>query len=147
MQVRGPPHHGSLRSSPGRRRPPSPSPSPSLGRWGHIETRAADPLTLSLAELFPARFSVGGSAYVRTVERQGTDCAKAVIGSALQSAVKRGKCSQVMRASYLSGNAKMMGTIGVLNLISVAAAEKSAPGRGGRRLHRHCPRPRAPPAI
>ncbi len=125
------PRQSALIPRPTQTASPSPSPSPSLGRWGHIETRAADPLTLSLAELFPARFSVGGSAYVRTVERQGTNCAKAVIGSALQSAVKRGKCSQVMRASYLSGNAKMMGTIGVLNLISVAAAEKSGQAAGG----------------
>jgi hypothetical protein len=109
----------------------TPSPSPSLGPWGHIETRAADPLALTLAELFPGKVSAGGSAYARTVERDGTDCAKAVIGAALQSAVKRGKCSQVMRASYLSGNSKVMGTIGVLNLISVTAAEKSGKAAGG----------------
>jgi hypothetical protein len=108
-----------------------PSPSPSLGPWGHIETRAADPLALTLAELFPSRFSAGGSTYARTVEREGTNCAKAVIGAALQSAVKHAKCSQVMRASYLSGNGKVMGTIGVLNLISVAAAEKSGHAAGG----------------
>ena len=109
---------------------PTPSPSPSLGPWGHIETRAADPLALTLTELFPGRFSAGGSTYSRTVEREGANCAKAVIGSALQSAVKHAKCSQVMRASYLSGNRKVMGTIGVLNLISVAAAEKSGKAAG-----------------
>ncbi len=108
----------------------TPTPSPSLGPWGHIETRAADPLALTLAELFPSRFSAGGSTYARTVEREGTNCAKAVIGSALKSAVKHAKCSQVMRASYLSGNGKVMGTIGVLNLISVAAAEKSGKAAG-----------------
>jgi hypothetical protein len=107
------------------------TPSPSLGPWGHIETRAADPLALTLAELFPGTVSAGGSAYARTVERNGTNCAKAVIGAALQSAVKQGKCSQVMRASYLSGNSKVMGTIGVLNLISVTAAEKSGKAAGG----------------
>ena len=108
----------------------TPTPSPSLGPWGHIETRAADPLALTVTELFPGRFSAGGSTYSRTVEREGTNCAKAVIGSALQSAVKHAKCSQVMRASYLSGNRKVMGTIGVLNLISVAAAEKSGKAAG-----------------
>ncbi len=110
----------------------TPTPSPSLGPWGHIETRAADPLALTLTELFPGRFAAGGSTYSRTVEREGTNCAKAVIGSALQSAVKHAKCSQVMRASYLSGNRKVMGTIGVLNLISVAAAEKSGKAAGAR---------------
>jgi hypothetical protein len=109
----------------------TPSPSPSLGPWGHIETRAADPLALTLAELFPGNVSAGGSTYARTVERDGTNCAKAVIGAALQSAVKHGKCSQVMRASYLSGTSQVMGTIGVLNLISVTAAEKSGKAAGG----------------
>ena len=108
----------------------TPTPSPSLGPWGHIETRAADPLALTLTELFPSRFSAGGSTYARTVEREGTNCAKAVIGAALKSAVKHARCSQVMRASYLSGNGKVMGTIGVLNLISVAAAEKSGKAAG-----------------
>jgi hypothetical protein len=114
--------------------PPKPqtaSPSPSLGPWGHIETRATDPLALTLAELFPGKFSASGATYARTIERDGTNCAKAVIGSALQSAVEHGKCSQVMRASYLSGNGKVMGTIGVLNLINVTAAEKSGKAAGG----------------
>ena len=115
---------------PSQTQAPAPTPSPSLGPWGHIETRAADPLALTLAELFPARFSAGGSSYARTVEREGTNCAKAVIGAALQSAVKHAKCSQVMRASYLSGTGKVMGTIGVLNLISVAAADKSGKAAG-----------------
>ena len=131
--------HGSGRAAAAPRQSPrvpaqtqaaTPTLSPSLGPWGHIETRAADPLALTLTELFPGRFSAGGSTYARTVEREGTNCAKAVIGAALKSAVKHARCSQVMRASYLSGNGKVMGTIGVLNLISVAAAEKSGKAAG-----------------
>ena len=109
----------------------APTATQSLGRWGHIRNRAADPQPLTLTELFPAAFTAGGSGYARTVERDGTDCAKAVIGSALQTAVRLGKCTQVMRASYLSHNSKLMGTIGVLNLASVAAAERSGKAAGG----------------
>jgi hypothetical protein len=109
----------------------APSATPTLGQWGHIVTRAGDPLPLSLGELFPASFSSGGSTYTSTVQHGGTNCTAGVIGSALQSAVRAGKCTQVMRASYLSGNRKLMGTIGVLNLISLTAAERSGKAAGG----------------
>ena len=123
-----PKRHAGMRSQP---QPAAPTAIPPLGRWGHIRNRAADPLPLTLTELFPAAFTAGGSGYARTVERDGTDCAKAVIGSALQSAVRLGKCTQVMRASYLSHNSKLMATIGVLNLASVVAAERSGKAAGG----------------
>jgi hypothetical protein len=103
-----------------------PSPTPS-GRWGHIQTRRADPQPLTIAELYPAGFSSTGSAYSRTAARSGKHCAAAVLGSRLQSAVRAAGCTQVMRASYLSGNRKLMGTIGVLNLRTARLA-----GRAGR---------------
>jgi hypothetical protein len=103
-----------------------PSPTPS-GRWGHIQTRRADPQPLTLAELYPAGFSSTGSAYSRTAARSGKHCSAAVLGSRLQSAVRAAGCTQVMRASYLSGNRKLMGTIGVLNLKTARLA-----GRAGR---------------
>ena len=43
-------------------------------------------------------------------------CSDAVIGSDLITALKNGKCTQVLRASYVSGDGKIMGTIGVVNL-------------------------------
>jgi hypothetical protein len=94
---------------------PSPTPT-AAGRWGHIQTRRTDPRPVTLAELFPARFTSSGSAYSRTADRAGKHCAAAVLGSRLQSAVRTAGCSQVLRASYLSRNRKLMGTIGVLNL-------------------------------
>jgi hypothetical protein len=109
----------------------TPTPSPALGKWGHIENRTADPLALSLAELFPATFTSAGTGYTRTVQRSGTNCVKSVIGGKLQSAIKKAKCTQVMRASYLSGSRKLMGTIGVLNLVSVTAAQRSGQAVGG----------------
>ena len=101
-----------------------PSPAPT-GRWGHIQTRLTDPQPLTLAELFPARFTSTGSAYARTAAHAGKHCSSAVLGSQLQSAVAAAGCSQIMRASYLSGNSKLMGTIGVLNLKTARAASRA----------------------
>jgi hypothetical protein len=104
---------------------PAPSPSPSLGPWGHIGSRALDPVPLTLTELFPAQFTGAGTSYVRTVQKAKTHCAAALKGSQLIAAVSKAGCTQAMRASYLSANHKLMGTIGVLNLITAAAAEKA----------------------
>jgi hypothetical protein len=100
---------------------PSSSTSQSSGPWQHIGTRADDPTPLTLGQLFPATFNAGSS-YARTAEAGSSDCTSAVFGSALQSAVRKHGCSQVMRASYLSTAQKMMGTIGVLNLTDSTAA-------------------------
>jgi hypothetical protein len=97
------------------------SPSQSMGPWQHIGTRADDPSPLTLGQLFPAGFAADGG-FTRTVEAGSSDCASAVFGSALQSAVRKHGCSQVMRASYLSATQKLMGTIGVLNLTDSASA-------------------------
>ena len=94
------------------------------GPWKYIEAQAVDPLPLSIGELFPARYSAGANSGIRTVDKVDTKCTKAVIGSTLQSAVGKAGCTQVLRASYLSANRKLMATIGVLNLVDVAAAEK-----------------------
>jgi hypothetical protein len=109
---------------------PSPSPSPSLGPWGHIGSRALDPAPLTLAELFPAQFTGAGTSYVRTVDKEKTHCAAAVMGSQLVTAVSQAGCTQAMRASYLSADHKLMGTIGVLNLTTTAAAEKAGKASG-----------------
>jgi hypothetical protein len=108
-----------------------PSPTPALGRWGHIATRSDDSVPLTLAELFPAKFTASSSSYTRTVRRSGSKCVRSVIGSKLQSAIGKAKCTQVMRASYLSANRKLMGTIGVLNLVSVTATERAGKAAGG----------------
>jgi hypothetical protein len=106
-----------------------PSPSPSLGPWGHIESRALDPVPLSLAELFPASFADGSTTYVMTVDKAKVHCAGALAGSQLISAVSQAGCTQAMRASYLSSD-QLMGTIGVLNLSTAAAAEKAGKAAG-----------------
>ncbi len=117
----------SARPSP---RDPSPSPSPSLGSWGHIESRALDPAPLTLAELFPAQFANAGMTYIRTVDKAKAHCSAALIGNQLITAVNHAGCTQAMRASYLSADHKLMGTIGVLNLVTATAAEKAGKAAG-----------------
>ncbi len=108
---------------------PSASPTPT-GRWGHIQTRKTDPLKLTLHELFPVRFKTSGSSYSRTAVKAGKHCSSAVLGGRLQSAVSAAGCSQVMRASYLAGNRKLMGTIGVLNLKTARMASRAGKATG-----------------
>jgi hypothetical protein len=100
-------------------------PTPSLGPWQHIATRAGDPAALTVSQLFPARFTVGSAGVTRTAVAGSADCSRAVFGANLQAAVRKSGCSQVMRASYLAPAQKLMGTIGVLNLANSASAGKA----------------------
>jgi hypothetical protein len=89
-----------------------------FGQYCHIELRTDDPAPLTLAELFPPAFvnETDHGAFTRAGTKLDTTCSHAVIGQDLISALQDGKCTQVLRASYSSGNGKMMGTIGVANL-------------------------------
>ena len=122
----------------------SATPSPSLGPWRDITSQAVDPLPLSAGELYPAQFTFAGNSGVRTVDKANTTCNSALIGSALRSAVRKGGCTQVIRASYLSTNRKIMATIGVLNLVDVAAAEKAGKATGAAEFIRQLPGPKGP---
>jgi hypothetical protein len=123
--------------------PAAPS-TPTLGPWQHITSQAVDSQPLSAHELFPARFTEGGSTGTRTVDRTNTKCTNAVIGSSLQAAVRKGGCTQVVRASYLSSNRKVMATIGVLNLSDAVAATKAGKASGAARFIRQLPGPHGP---
>jgi hypothetical protein len=96
-----------------------------LGKWQHIGSRSQDPLPLTIAVLFPPQFELNGASYTRTAASVTKTCSLAVFGSDLQAALQTGHCSQVARASYISGDGKMMGTVGVVNLISTSAAQKA----------------------
>jgi hypothetical protein len=125
-------------SSPGLSKLPSPSASgslgtsgaSSLGKWGYITSRATDAAPLTVAELYPAQFLITGSSFVRTTDRADTDCDQALFGTQLQNAAKVYGCSQVVRASYISGSQTMMGTIGVVNLSSANDAAKAGNASG-----------------
>ena len=105
--------------------PGSPDYNPALGHWQHIGSRTQDPEPLTLQQLFPAQFDLNGSSYVRTAAELSKNCSLAVFGSDLQAALQDGHCTQVLRASYISGNGTMMGTVGVANLTSSSAAQKA----------------------
>jgi hypothetical protein len=122
----------------------SPTPTPTLGLWRDITSQAVDAQPLSVGELYPARFTFAGSSGVRTVDKANATCNSALIGSALRSAVRKGGCTQVIRASYLSTNRKIMATIGVLNLVDVAAAEKAGKVTGAAEFIRQLPGPKGP---
>ena len=115
---------------PGKTPTATASPSPTLGPLGHIGTRAADPLPVTLAELYPAAFTADGATFTRTAGKLGTHCADTVVGAALQAKVAAAGCSQVARATYVSAARLVMGTIGVLNLTSYPAAEATGHAAG-----------------
>jgi hypothetical protein len=89
-----------------------------FGQYCHIELRTDDPAPLTLAELFPPAFvnETDHGSFTRAGTKLDTTCSNAVVGQDLTSALQDGKCTQVLRASYFSGDGKMMGTIGVANL-------------------------------
>lgn len=120
-------------TSPPQRHHPSSTPTPVTssparpsGQWGYIGSRKTDQVPLTAAELYPATVSSHGTVYTKARQTKGTKCRAALIGSALQAAVKRGACIQTLRATYLSKAAKVMATIGVFNLKTAAAATKAA---------------------
>jgi hypothetical protein len=120
------------------------SPAPSLGPWKHITSRADDPVALTLTELFPDHFTQGSTTAERTIQKAGKNCTKMVLGKALQAALRKADCTQVMRASYLSTGQKIMATIGVLNLDNVTSAEKAGKATGATAFIKQLPAAKGP---
>ena len=92
-----------------------------FGTYCHIENRTLDPTPLTVAELFPPVINneTNGkvtSSFTLATTKVDKTCSAAVIGSNLITELKDGDCTQVLRASYVSGDGKIMGTIGVINL-------------------------------
>jgi hypothetical protein len=114
--------------------PGSPGFDTALGKWQHIGTRSQDPEPLTIDALFPPQFELNGSSYTRTAADVSKNCSLAVFGSNLQSALQSGHCTQIVRASYISGNGTMMGTVGVANLTSSAAAQKAGKVTGPQQI-------------
>ena len=106
------------------------SPTPPPGPWGYIASRKTDAVPLTMAELYPGTISNAGTVYTRVKQTKSTNCRAALIGGALQAAVRHGHCTQTLRATYLSKSAKVMGTIGVFNLKNYAAANTAASKAG-----------------
>jgi hypothetical protein len=121
-----------------------PSPSPTLGPWKHIESRSQDPAPLNATELFPQQFTNGGNAGVKTVDKTSTNCPRDVFGSKLAAAVRKADCTQVLRASYLSTDHKIMSTVGVLNLTDATAAEHAGRVSGATEFIKQLPAAHGP---
>jgi hypothetical protein len=100
------------------------------GKWGYITSRATDASPLTVNELYPAQFEISGLSFERTTDRADTNCNDALFGSKLQNAAKAYGCNQVVRASYVSSDQKMMGTIGVVNLTNSNDAAKAGDASG-----------------
>ncbi|MGH3392115.1 MAG: hypothetical protein ACRDOO_24845, partial [Actinomadura sp.] len=85
--------------------------------------RSTDPVPLTLGEIFRHRtFTVGSKRYTMTVWRSDRVCARTVNGATLVTALRRGSCTQVMRATFASADGKLIGTVGVANLSTSTAA-------------------------
>jgi hypothetical protein len=104
---------------------PSTAASPTAGPYGDIASRSSDPQPLTVAQLFPASFSVAGQAVTRTATSASQRCLAALDGANIRSAVRKAHCDQVIRATYLAKSQGLMGTIGVLNLSTASGAVKA----------------------
>jgi hypothetical protein len=133
------PTHSAAPSDPSAAPTPSSSASPTLGTWKHIESRSQDPVPLTVGQLFPARFAREGTSGTLVVSKSGAQCSREVFGSKLAAAIRKAKCTQVLRASYLSTDRKIMATVGVLNLVDVTAAEKAGKAAGATEFIKQLP--------
>ena len=112
---------------------PSPtgtSPTPPPGPWRYIGSRKTDAVPLTTGELYPSSISNAGTVYTRAAQATSKKCRPALIGTALQTAVRHAACTQSLRATYLSKSDKVMGTIGVFNLKSYTVATNAASKAG-----------------
>jgi hypothetical protein len=101
---------------------PTPTPTPTeTGRGDRLQSRATDPKLLTLNEIFKNRsFKAGGRRYLMTARRSERKCSPPTHGTKFRKALARGSCTQVLRATFSNG--KLIGTIGVINLKTQAAA-------------------------
>ncbi|MCD0450308.1 hypothetical protein LO762_14065 [Actinocorallia sp. API 0066] len=106
------------------------SPEQPAASGGLLKSRKTDPRPLKAGEVFQKkRFTVKGTTYVMYIRKATKKCADAVHGEALQAALKRGRCTQFLRATFATKDGKMIGTVGVANLRTsqaAARAEKAA---------------------
>ncbi|MFD0902300.1 hypothetical protein [Actinomadura sediminis] len=109
--------------------PPTPTPSVTLAPV-KLRSRTTDPSPLTLKEVFGnGEFEIDDHEYARTAWNSEEKCTSVVGGAALDAAVKKGGCTQALRATYAISGGALIGTLGVLNLETQAhaeAAEKAA---------------------
>ncbi|GGO74576.1 hypothetical protein [Nonomuraea cavernae] len=109
------------------RRTSAPLPSAPPGKYSYAAERTTDPEPLTVKELFPKKkFAVSGRSYEMTVTSKLKKCADGAVGDKLLKALKSGKCTQLIRASFRDKSGKVIGTVGVANLKSSKTATKAA---------------------
>ncbi|MEU8796011.1 hypothetical protein [Spirillospora sp. NPDC048819] len=105
---------------------PTPSPTKPVLAPVKLKSRVTDPKPLTLKEVFGnGKFEARGHKYVRTAASSKKSCTAVVGGAALDKALKQGDCTQALRATYALTEGQLIGTVGVFNLETEAAAEKA----------------------
>ncbi|MEV4895454.1 hypothetical protein AB0K48_39380 [Nonomuraea sp. NPDC055795] len=113
------------------RRTSAPLPSAPPGEFGFAGERKTDPEPLTVKELFAQKkFTVDGRSYEMTITKSDKKCGDAANGEKLAKALKSGKCTQVVRASFRDKAGKVIGTVGVANLNTTGSAKKVAAAGG-----------------
>ncbi|WUI00362.1 hypothetical protein OHR68_00605 [Spirillospora sp. NBC_00431] len=122
----------------------TPSPTQPVLAPVKLQSRTTDPKPLTLKEVFGnGKFKSGKHKYVRTAAAATRNCTAVAGGTKLDKALKKGGCTQALRATYALTTGSLIGTVGVFNLETEdaakqavkAAAEKDAfllalPGKG-----------------
>ncbi|GAA2289387.1 hypothetical protein GCM10010402_54420 [Actinomadura luteofluorescens] len=104
----------------------TPSPTQPVLTPVKLQSRTTDPAPLTLKEVFgKATFKAGSHKYVRTAATGKKSCTGVVGGVSLAKALKKGRCTQSLRATYALSNGSLIGTVGVFNLQTEAAAKKA----------------------
>ncbi|MFI6183420.1 hypothetical protein ACIA8R_48375 [Nonomuraea sp. NPDC051191] len=106
----------------------APLPSAPPGKYGFAADRKTDPDPITVKEIFGSakKFTVSGRGYEMTVTSKDKKCTDGALGDKLQKALKSGKCTQFLRASFRDKAGKVIGTIGVANLKTSGTATKVA---------------------
>ncbi|MFI6320789.1 hypothetical protein ACIBG8_24845 [Nonomuraea sp. NPDC050556] len=105
----------------------APLPSGPPGKYGYAESRTTDPEALTVKEVFgKEKFTVDGRTYTLTTSRKDKKCDDGTIGGKLHKALKAGKCTQLLRASFRDTKGDILGTVAVANLKDTKTAAKVA---------------------
>ena len=107
------------------RRTSAPLPSSPPGKYSYATDRKTDPDPLTVKELFATKkVNVAGRSYTMTTTSKVKKCADGVVGDKIQKAIKAGKCTQIVRATFRDKAGKVIGTVGVANLKTSKTATK-----------------------
>ncbi|WP_248964973.1 hypothetical protein [Sphaerisporangium perillae] len=91
--------------------PPTPEPTPAATTV--LDSEQSDPKKLTLKEAFPRkRVSIGGRTYTWTKVNITARCDKVAVGT-FATALKRQKCSRVLRATYVDAKRQYAVTTGI----------------------------------